>query len=334
MLIDKAELLRTLRTVQTFDNNASPFVGVQLLDDNPPRLYRSSAFGFICSKEFCTTQPTNVSLAHFQERLKALREEKVELSLDLNGLLKISSTDNTFDSELRVHTVPASQAGLKSHNVGDVTVRLGATVFQGIDPTPFKVKTLPVLAEGRLMLATADAVVIWTGPDSLKAVPSYPRESFLRMACSNPKVKDVLLSANGYWGVLTEDLEMFSYGHNVGRELFNAYNIPGTELVRLPAERLLYSLQATAILVGDRDRVEIDPKHGITSKDRFGADSKFSLGGVSGWTKFGIFGGTAQAIVDALSQSKDEEAVLYSVPMLHPTMRLRRGPFEVNFKVI
>lgn len=334
MLLDKSELLKTLRAVHTFDSNASPYVGVQLAEESTPKFYRSSAFGFISSKDFSTTTPTNVSLTHLQDTLRALREEKVEVDLDPAGVLRICSTDNTFDSEIRVHTVAASQAGLKRHEVGDIVTRFDRNVFLGVDPGPFKTKTPPVLAEGKLMFATSDAVVMWSGPDQLKGVKSYPRDNYLRMVCNNANVTDVILTSAGYWGVVTDELVMFSFGHSIGRELFDAYNIPGVELVRLPAERLVYALDAAAKLIGDKDKVEIDPKNGVTSRNRFGGDAKLSLGGASGWNKFGIFGGTAQAIVDALSQSKDEEAVLYSVSMLHPTMRLRRGPFEVNFKTI
>jgi hypothetical protein len=334
VLIDKGDLSKTLRVVQGFDTNASPFIGVQLADDQAPRFYRSGAFGFISSKDFATTSPTNVSLAHLQDCLKVLREEKVEMGLDLNGILKISSTDNTFDSELRVHTVPAAQAGLKTHNVGDIALRFEPNVFLGIDTTPFKTKTPPVLVEGRLMLATSDAVIIWTGMDSLKHARVYPREAFLRLACANADVREIVLTTGGYWGVVTNDLVMFNYGHNLGRELFDSYNVPSVELVRLPADRLIYALKAAAGLIGDKDRVDIDPKYGVVSRNRYGSDAKFSLGGTQGWNKFGVFGGTARAIVDALFQSKDEEAVLSSVQMVHPTLRLRRGPFEVSFKTI
>jgi hypothetical protein len=147
-------------------------------------------------------------------------------------------------------------------------------------------------------------------------------------------VEQIAISANGYWCVATHDLLLCNYGHTLGRELFDVYNVPSAEIIRLPADRLIYSLRAAAGLVGDKDRVEIDPKNGVTSRDRFGSEAKFSLGGTVGWNKFGLFGGTARAIVDALSQSKDEEAVLSSIQMVHPTMRLRRGPFEVSFKVI
>ena len=334
MLVDKSELLKTLRSLSSFDTNASPYVAVMLPDDATPLFYRSSAFGFIQSKDFGGAGLTNVSLAHLQECLRVLREEKVEMGLDTNGVLRISSTDNTFDSELRVHTVTPAQAGLKTHTVGNITTRLGPSAFSGIDTSQFKPKTPPVLVNGRLMLATSDAVIIWDGPDNLKGLASYPREAFLRVAAGNVAVTEIVLTDGNYWGVVANDLVMFSYGHTLGHELFDVYNVPATELVRLPAERLVYALRAAAGLVGDKDRVEVDPKTGVVSRNKFGSEAKFSLGGTAGWSKFGIFGGTAQAIVDALSQSKDEEAVLSSISMAHPTLRLRRGPFEVSFKVI
>jgi len=334
MLVDKSDLLKTIRSLQTFDTNASPYVGAMLFADKPPLFYRSSAFGFIQSKDFGGATQTNVSLLHLKECVSVLRDEKVELSLDPSGILKISSTDNTYESELRVHTVSSAQAGLKLHTVGDIATRLESNVFLGIDTTPFKPKTPPVLALGRLMLATSDAVIMWDGPDSLKGITCNPREAFLRIAAGNTAVTDICLTTNNYWGVVADDLVTFTYGHTLGRELFDLYNVPATELVRLPADRLMYALRAAAGLVGDKDRVEIDPAVGVICRNKFGSEAKFSLGGTAGWTKFGVFGGTAQAIVDTLSQSKDEEAVLSSITMVHPTMRLRRGPFEVSFKVI
>jgi hypothetical protein len=334
MLADKAELSKTIRSIQAFDANASPYVAVSLPPDSSPLFYCSSAFGFVQSKDFGGASQTNVSISHLKECLAVLRDEKVELSLDPSGILKISSTDNTFESELRVHTVNHAQAGLKLHTVGDIATRLPFNTFLGLNTTPFKPKTPPVLACGRIMLATSDAVIMWDGPDSLKGVASSPREAFLRTAAGNPAVTDIVLTANNYWGVVTNDLVTFSYGHTLGRELFNIYNVPATELVHLPAERLVYSLRAAAGLIGDKDRVDVDPKVGVISRNKFGSEAKFSLGGTAGWTKFGVFGGTAQAIVDALSQSKDDEAILSRVSMTHPTLRLRRGPMEVSFKTI
>jgi hypothetical protein len=334
MLTDKGDLLKTLRAIQNFDTNASPYVAVTLFPDTQPLFYRSSSFGFIQSKDFPAASITNVSLSHLQDCLRVLREDKVEMSLDPNGVLKIASTDNTFDSELRVHTVTPAQAGLKLHTVGDIAVRFEPNAFLGIDTTPFKTKAPPVVVNGRLMLATSDAVVIWDGPDTLKQATAHPRDAFLRVAAGNAAVEQIVLTKGGYWGVVTNDLVVFNYGHTLGRELFDAYNIPSTDIVRLPADRLVYALRAAAGLVGEKDKVEVDPKVGVATRDRFGSEAKFSLGGAQGWNKFGVFGGTAQAIVDALSQSKDEEAVLSSIQMVHPTMRLRRGSFEANFKIL
>jgi hypothetical protein len=333
MLIDKGDLLKLLRTVATFDTNASPYVAIQLVDDGLPRFYRSSNFGFIQSKDFGVTKQTYISLSHFQDCLKVLGEEKVQIALDANGIVKIYSTDNTFESELRIHTVPATQAGLKHHDIGDIKMRLEPLALAGINTSPFKVATPPVLVNGKLMLATANGIVMWQGPDTLRTIQLQPRDAFLRLVAGSSAVEELVLTEKGYWGVVIAGLLFFISGHNIGRPLFDVYNVPGVELARLPAQRLVFALGAAAALCSDNDRVELDPVDGVMTRDKFGNDSKFSLGAATGWTKFATFGKTAKTLVDALSQSKDEEAVLEKLTSTHPTMRLRRGNFEVSFKV-
>src|SRR5271157_3229307 len=152
MLIEKSELLKTLRALETFDTSASPYVAVQLVEDNFPRFYRSSINGQIQSADFdlLKTGNTYVSLSHFQDCLRVLQEKKIELTLDTNGILKISSMDNSFDSEIRVHTVPATQAGLKAHELGQVATNLDPNTFLGCDSSPFAVASPPMLVDGRL----------------------------------------------------------------------------------------------------------------------------------------------------------------------------------------
>lgn len=337
MLLDKGDLLKTLRGLHSFDTGASPYIAVQLVENNSPRFYRSSAYGQIQSLDFdlLKTGNTYVSLSHFQDCLKVISEDKLELSLDPNGILKIASTDNSFESEIRVHTVPVSQAGLKSHDLGSLVTSLSPTTFLGCDSSPFSAATPPMLVNGRLFISTKYGAIMWDGPDCLKDIQLQPRESFLKMVTGNLAVEDLFISEKGYWGAKINGMLVFNHGHMLGREIFNAYNVPGVELTRFPAARLVQTMGQAAALCADQDKVDVVPKEGIVVKDKFGSNSKFSLGGGEGWTKFSTFGRTMKTIADALSQSKDEEAILYDVPSFtNPTKRLRRGPWEVSFRVL
>jgi hypothetical protein len=336
MLLDKSELLKTLRSLETFDTSASPFIAVQLTDQSP-NFYRSSINGQIQTDLFdlLKTGNTYVSLSHFRDCLRALPEDKIELSLDPNGILKIASMDNAFDSEIRVHTVPVAQAGLKSHDLGNLSVSLSASTFLGCDTSPFAAASPPMLQGGRLFISTKFGAVIWTGPEPLRSIQLQPREPFLKLITGNPAVEDLFLTEKGYWGAKINGMLVFNFGHMLGKELFSAYNVSGVELARFPAARLVQALHAAADLCGDQDKVEVRPKEGIVVRDKFGNDSKFGLGGGEGWSKFAAFGKTMKTIADALIQDKSEEIILYDVPsFVNPTKRLHRGSMEVTFRTL
>ncbi len=332
-MLDKADLLKTLRAISSYDSGASPYIAVQVQPDKPLLFFRSSNFGSIQSTDLTIPNPslTYVSLEHFQDCLKVLKESEVQVELDANGTLVVSSIDNTFNSILRVHTVQANQTGLKHHDVGPVKTWIDPTAFLGIDVKPFHAAIPPVLVNGKLMLATHWGVVLWHGPESLKNLTVQPREAILKLVCGNKEIRSIFLTENGYWGADAGNLVTFIYGHLIGKELFNANNVAGVKLADLPADRLVTSLKAVSGLCGDKDKVELDPKRGVVTRDRFGNEATFSLGVVGGWNKITTFGKTAKTIVDALSQSEDEEVSLWSVGS---SMRLQRGPFEVNFRTI
>ena len=337
MWLGKAELVKTLRAFHSFDTNASPFIAVQINADEPPCFYRSSSFGQIQTENFNLSQSGNiyVSLGHFQDCLKALSDEKVELTVAPNGGLRINSVDNSFGTELSVHTVTVQQAGLKVHDVGEIALRLDTTTFLGFDSSPFASAAPPILMQGRLMLPTKYGAVIWNGPDVFKTIQLQPREAFLKLISNNLAVEAIFQTSNGYWGTKINGQILFSRGHMLGKELFDLYNVPGVELTRLPANRLVQAMGSAAALCGDQDKVDFVPKEGITVKDKFGNTSKFSLGGIEGFTRFSTFGRTVKTIADALIQAKDEEAVLLDVTNFSsPTKRLTRGPWEVSFRTV
>jgi hypothetical protein len=333
MIIDKAEVLKTLRVISNFDPTASPYVAVQLPAEGQPLFYRSSNYGFIRSEGLGAGALTYVSLSHLQECLKELNDGNIDMGIESNGGLKISTVDSMFDNYLRVHTVHANQAGLKQHEIGEPKINLQGGIFSGIDVKPFHAAAPPVLAKGRLLIGTNFGVVVWDGSEALASIGLSPREAFLRMA-TGTMAQELSITERGYWGVKLNGLVMYISGHVSGRPLFDSFDVPGEELAHLPAERLVYALGAAANLCGDNQRVNIDPKKGVDTRDRYGNEAIFSLG-TGGWPKFSVFDKTAKTIVDALSQTKEEEAVLYSISsQANPTMRLRRGNFEVNFRTV
>jgi hypothetical protein len=336
MLINKAEVLKSLKMIAGFDPTASPYVAVQFPPDGAaPAFYRSSNYGFIKSKSIDDAgELTYVSLSHLQDCLKNLPDDQIDMAVEKNGGLKVSSVDAMFDNYLRVHTVHLSQAGLKRHSIGEVVTRLSPQVFSAFDVKPFHAEAAPSLIKGILTLGTLHGVVMWHGATmALNAVNLSPRESFLRMVCGSEDIEEVVITDHNYWGVSIAGLTTYISGHTMGRQLFDSYDVAGEELAKLPAERLVFALKAAANLCGDTQKVLVDPKRGIESRDRFGNEAVFSLG-VGGWNKFYIFAKTAKAIIDVISQTNEEEAVLYNVPQPHPTMRLKRGNFEINFRIL
>jgi hypothetical protein len=259
------------------------------------------------------------------------------MGLDANGILRIYGTSSdVFESETHVHTVAEGQAGLKRHDTGDVRFEVDKDAFSRIDIRAFRTVTPPVLAKGRLLLATdSGATVMWDGPESLQKLPDiYPRDTFLRMVSGGAEARQIIITANGYWGAEIDDLLAYTKGHVIGRQIYDNYATPGTEVARLPAGRLVAGLDAAIGLLEPTERVDIDPRLGILAKGKFG-DNRNSLGETGNWVRFGLLAKTAKVVSDALSQTVEDEAILYTLP---PTatgsslMRLKRGPFEVNFR--
>jgi hypothetical protein len=335
MLVPKNDLLKPLKSLAAFDPKGSPYIGVRVGNDIPA-FCRSGANGYIQSKDFAGGGITYVSLSNFLDCLKSLPEDAVQLGLDSNGILRIYGTSSdVFESEIHVHTVAEGQAGLKRHDVGVVRVQADKDAFSKIDVARFKLVTPPVLAKGRLMLATdAGATVMWDGPESIQKLPDlYPRESFLRMVSGGEEVKEIVITANGYWGAEIGGMVAFVRGHTIGRQIFDNYAASGQEIARIPAQRLVIGLKAAVGLLEPTEKLEIDPRQGVLAKGKFG-DNRNSLGESGDWARFGLLAKTAKVVFEALSQATEDEAILYSVPQAGmAALRLKRGPFEINFRV-
>jgi hypothetical protein len=329
MLIDKGELLKSLRIISGFDTPACAFIGVQLPKNAKPQFHRSSMYGVIQTPDFDLTQPhIFASLANLRDLL-SVSTDSMEMSIDNAGKLRLDSLEGV---RLQIHSVRAAVSGDKAHYLGDPsTYRYPGDIFSGFDIRPFKsLVSPPLLDGGRLLVSTIAGTVIWTS-DNLKIITMQPREAFLKFIAGNA-CTELLLGNQGYWMAEKEGLVCAMSAHSTPKELLNVYKHPGTELTRFDASRLLASLSSVSYLTSDTDRVELHPKEGIVCRDKYNNPQIFPHGATStSWPKGAIFGRTARFIVDALNQTNENEAVLYSIPLRNSTYRIVRGPFEVNF---
>ena len=335
MLINKSETQKTLRHISNFDPQGCPFMGVQLPSDDKPQFHRSSPFGFIQTNSFDQAKPhIFASLDNFKDLLN-VSSEVMHMNVDTAGKLRLESNDE-YPTRLHVHTVRKEASGYKAHYLGiPGTHRYPGDVFKGFDIRPFKGLAIPpILGDGRLLLSTIAGTVIWDGGEPLKAVKIQPRETFLRfIAGGSPE--ELLLSNQGYWMAEQDGLVCALAGHTTPPDLLRVYSLAGTELTTFNAPRLISALSNVAQLTSDTDRVEFNPREGILCRDKYMNPQIFPHGASTNtWPKGSVFGRTAKFIVDALSQSKEEIAVLYSVPFRNSTYRLVRGSIEVNFGLI
>lgn len=336
MLIVKNDLLKPLKAIAAFDPKGAPYIGVQLVDGHKPLFLRSNNDGIIQSKDYGAYPTTFVSLNHLKNVLANCPEDSIELSTNERGIMRLYGTSGVeSNTTTQIHTVAEKQAGVKTHDIGERVIALDSQTFAGLDIKPFTLATEPVLAHGKLMLATnRGAVVMWTSETLVnQPINLSPREPFLRMVCGQ-EVDDLVLTANGYWGATIGDLMTYTRGHVLGRQLFDSYDAPGVQLTQFPAERLLTCLRAAVGLLDDTDRIDIDPKIGVIAKGSFG-DNRNSLGETGDWTKFGLQVKTAKVVIDSLSQASGDYVTLEVTSSgSGPTsqMRLVRGQFAVNFR--
>jgi hypothetical protein len=331
-VFDKETILKTLSTVDRFDNTASPFIALGL---NDAKIYRSSSFGFIANKNMIIDKDSVfVSLDHLHNCLKAMPEERVELSLCPNGVLLVKSTGTPFESDLRVHTIPQAdiaKTGMKRHELGKFTGILKPEVFKGLNVKPFPIVGQPLLQAGKLLLSTPHGIIMWQGPDALKGIKINPRDSFLRFI-SNP-IEEIYLTETNYWGATNGPLVVFLSSHGLSPNLHQVYNVPGTKITEFPAQRLVSVLGAAAGLCDTSKKVEIHPDKGVVTRNNLGNLQEFRVGPQKGWDAFSIMGQTAKLAYDIFSQTNEETIVLSKVEQSFPTMRLTRGCWEFNFKV-
>lgn len=337
MLIIKNDLLKPLKALAAFDQRGAPYVGVQLVDGHKPMFLRSNSDGIIQSKEYGLYPTTYVLLSHLMNVLRNCPEDSIELSVNERGIMRMYGTSEVgSNTETNVHTVSEKQAGMKLHDIGQKVVSLDPTTFAGFDIDKLTLVSEPVLAHGKLMLATnKGAVVMWTNElFASQPINLSPREPFLRMVCGQPDVDELSLTKNGYWGAGIGDFVTYAKGHVLGRQLHDSYNQPGAEAAQLPAERLLTCLRAASSLLDETEVIEIDPKLGVIARGTFG-DNRNSLGETGNWSRFSMQAKTAKVAIDTLSQAAGDYATLELTSTgtgPTSTMRLVRGPLSVNFR--
>ena len=326
MQTTKTTLQRLLRALAAFDPSGTPFIGVQLRGESP-LFYRSSPNGFIQSLGYNQRGSTVVvSLSHFQDCLGALQDERVDLSTDGNGTLRLQSVEAAFSDDLRVHTVPDTGHWAKLHLPGDSQDArfLDPGTFAGINIKPFNLVCPPVLRRGKLMLVTDHGIVMRSG--MVEAGGIYPRDVFLRALA--PELERLYVTQRGYWVAIAQGMVTVMAGHQVGDPLFATYDTPAAQEAQLPSSRILFALSKAAELAGPNAMVTLDSK-GVTTHDQFQNRAAFGLGELPTFAPVKVTPKTAQTIVAALNQGKDEVVTLAASVGVR---RFLRGEWEVNVK--
>jgi hypothetical protein len=326
--VSRANLVRTLKAMHAFDSMGSPFVGMETLPDTLG-FRRTSALGLIETVGYERSRtPLIVSLAHLREVLAVMNSEEVSLDRDPHGICRVSSVGVPLPSEIRVHTARNDTPWAQPHVPGDAQAELPPDLFAKIHVASFPLVAQPILQHGKLMLPTAEGVVI---REQMPAVQgSYPRKAFIQ-ALGGEAATRIYTTDRGYWGATIHGLHILVAGHRQGDPIFLLYKDAATTLAELPAGQVLYALRAASLLAGDKSRIVIDPKTGIQVKDQFGNPAIFSLGPLTGFAAFHISVSTGKVLTEALGQNVEETMTLAS---LHPdTYRLSRGPWSVSFKI-
>jgi hypothetical protein len=330
MLVSKSALTKVIKTIDNFDSTSSPFVGLQW-DPTGPMFHRSGPAGYVESLGYRPGPPNLiVSVTHLKEILDCFGDDAIEMA-EQKGQLVLTSAGAQHETTLHVHTIRANVTWAKMHEPGNRTTRIEPTGFSGINTSPFKLASAPVLRQGKLMLAT-DYGVIMRSQIPVDAYP-YPRESFLRTV-SPLAIDQLYLTSNGYWSADAGGFRVVISGHRTGDAIFDLFNRGAEKIAELPATRLNSAVGHAASIanLANKTRVTFDPEKGLVVVDGYGNEGKFALGASAGWEKFSVTSATAKLISDVLKQGTDEIATLQ---LVEPgTLRITRGLWEISFKIL
>ena len=76
---------------------------------------------------------TFVAFTHLQDCLRFIESDDVEIGVLPHGGVSLRAVASTFDTELRVHTVPRNRSGFKAHNPGAGYVALDPAWLGGLN---------------------------------------------------------------------------------------------------------------------------------------------------------------------------------------------------------
>lgn len=330
LVVSKTEIQRNLDFLASFEVLGSPFVAIQF-SDGKPEFYRSSANGFAHTKNF-QDEEIFVDLHHFIKRLKFL-PDTFEMSVASNGVLQLYAKGPVVGSTtLFVHTTSKGQAGFKQCILGKRNTELQPHTFVGLDVRHISnLSGNPTFSNGRVLIPLNTGTVIWNGEFIPPTCTYSPKFSFLKLVSRGASVFDMHLTDNGYWVATVDGLTVSIKGQGPDNRMFRRQTLPGTEICKFTADTLLQGLSGAAGLIGDTDFVSMDPKSGVTSRDKFGMTAQWTLDDGLDWPKFHISGAQAKLIVNTLKQAQDEHIVLSDVPTdTAPLLRFTRGDFTVN----
>ena len=328
MSMQRGHLQKVLKTLSVFDPGGSPYIGMQTSEAGV-FFYRSSPSGYIHSVGYERGSASAiVSLSHFQESLGRMPDDEVTVGFDVNGIVRLTTNVSGFQTDVRVHTVHNSTPWASTHNVGTEETQVEPTAFTGINLRRFSLASPPLLKNNKLMLITDSGVVV-RSEVPVEAYP-HPREVFIK-SIRNLEVKRMFITSGKYWGAVAGGFELYVSGHTAGENLFLANDKPATErIATLPAARLVQALDYAAAMCGENYKVEVHPKHGVSTRDGYGGPGVFGFGDAGNWKPFSIKAATAEMIADALGQSPDEVATLETTST--GGYRLTRGLWATNFK--
>lgn len=333
----KSTLRSVLGQTELIDpHGLSPFVALHLGEADRVHVRRTGAIGYVETDDappLADDGWTFVAFTHLQDCLRFIESDDVEIGVLPHGGVSLRAVASTFDTELRVHTVPRNRSGFKAHNPGAGYVTLDPAWLGGLNVKPFSLSTQPVLDGPKIILMTASGLLVWQATYD-PGVPSYPRESFLK-AVSGMTEGTLELTENGFYHAHIGSMHIYTAGHQLRSLATGQLNgLANDEAVELPAGRLVQALKAATALAATGASVQINPRTGVTTKDQYSNPARFSLGDVQPFPGLAVSVKTAKFLADALEQPNDEQVSLAQVVGAPDIFRFTRGVCEATVRSV
>ena len=332
-IVDRSALLKTLKGVGVLDaQGLSPFVAIQLSGDHV-EMYRTGLLGYSRTLGAVPSQGewVHCSAQHLTDCLKVFQGERVGLEV-IRGVLMLSEVDSTFETELRVYTVPKERAGQKSHRPGADVLTPDPAWFKecNVGAIPLTTATPSVIEGATLRMVTPYGAVFYTGGEEIPVV-HQPRNSTL-LLYGGKTFDELSITEAGYYRSVVDGIEVVTAGYKSNSDVFANYKGPTRELARYPAARFVYALGAAATVAIPTGPVTINGQEGVTTRDQHGNLDKFGVTATGSHPIFTLSPKAARAVADVLGQSQEAEVVLSELP--GNVFRLTRGAWDFNFKAV